>query len=393
MTLRVAVVLCGVADLQGGGGAERYFADLVAAIANSPRTGVDITLCTDAASVRALGLVGRSLSERQLLVWGGGRVAQLRAMRRDLGLARFDVVHLVQALPRYLPWLWCLAPVPRARRPAVALNVNDSRLAVALERGRGAAAIGAVELLAYRGFFLAPALDGLMSWYERFAAAYERRYRAGRKLVGVARHCFVDTARFHPDVVKQPWGVFAGRLVDYKRPLLFVESVARARDIDALALADWRFFVFGEGPLRAALLASIRALGLQDIVSPGEGGALRDTLMKSSLFVSTQDNENFTSLAMLEAMACGNAVIARDVGQTRAFVRPGCNGLLSADDEVETMARTLVEFCRRPAEHVRWREESRRITLEEHCVARVVDEFAAFWAALDARRRAASQRG
>ena len=41
---------------------------------------------------------------------------------------------------------------------------------------------------------------------------------------------------------------------------------------------------------------------------------------ESSLFVSLQSENNYPSQAVLEAMACGNAVIATNVGDTRMFV-------------------------------------------------------------------------
>jgi glycosyltransferase involved in cell wall biosynthesis len=126
---------------------------------------------------------------------------------------------------------------------------------------------------------------------------------------------------------------------------------------------------------------AIEALGVDGIVRLRDPVDLRGTLRQSRLFVSTQETENFTSLAMLEAMACGNAILARDVGQTRKFVRPRANGILVASDDPDAVADGLLTYLNHPDLHAAWQMESRRITVEEHCRQNVLAEFEAFWLA------------
>jgi len=378
VNLRVAIVLCGIPPLRGGGGVERYFADLVAAFAKRGDTGVTAVLCTDPASLEAFRGIDRDIDPEHLLCWPANtRCGQVRAMWRDLRAGRFDVVHLVQALPRYLPWLWITAH--RAQRPAIVLNVNDSRLSHLLAGGTLTPPMARCERLTYRAYFASAALDGLMCWYERFVEASLAWHGKRAVHVHAARYCFVDTERFKPVAKKAPWVVWSGRLVEYKRPVLFLEGIAHARTTQPAAMRGWRVFMFGDGPMRRAVVEAIGRFGLSDIVTIGNPDELGGTLAHSRLFVSTQDHENFTSLAMLEAMACGNAVLARDVGQTRAFVRPGANGLLCAGDDAAAIGDALLGYLRQPERHAAWQHESRRITLEEHCAHAVVDEFAGFW--------------
>lgn len=378
MSLRVAIVLCGVSSLRGGGGAERYFADLVEAFAARADTGITAILCTDVASLQALRSVGRDIDEGHRLIWSGrSRLAQMWAMSSDLRASRFDVVHLVQALPRYLPWLWTSAASPR--RFAIALNINDSRLSHLLAAGWVTPPMATAERLAYRAYLSCNAVDGLMCWYERFVDAYRVRYGGRAVHLHAAQHCFVDTERFKPAADKLPWMVWSGRLVEFKRPMLFLEGIAHARSTHPPALRDWQVFMFGDGPLRREVVDAIGRLGLTDLVTMGGPEYLSDTLARSRLFVSTQDHENFTSLAMLEAMACGNAVLARDVGQTRAFVRPGENGLLYPEDTAASVGDHLLVYLRQRQQHTGWQQESRRITLQEHSKDAVVREFAGFW--------------
>jgi glycosyltransferase involved in cell wall biosynthesis len=233
------------------------------------------------------------------------------------------------------------------------------------------------EQIAYRLYLSTARLDGIMTWYEDLREAL-----AGlghRAVLRSARYCFVDTNVFAPAPVKKQWIVHAGRLVDYKRPMLFIEALARARALSPRSLSDWHCFVFGAGPLDKALYQAINRANLENLVTWGDPRALRATLAQTSLFVSTQDGDNFTSLAMLEAMASGAAILARDVGQTRAFVRPADNGLLVSGDDPDSIAAGLLDFLHARERHAKWQAESRRITLEEHCSDNVIAEFDAFW--------------
>ncbi|MBS4034554.1 MAG: glycosyltransferase family 4 protein [Ignavibacterium sp.] len=47
----------------------------------------------------------------------------------------------------------------------------------------------------------------------------------------------------------------------------------------------------------------------------------------ASVFVSIQTTNNYPSQSVLEAMGCGNAIIATDVGDTRMFINDK-NGIL-----------------------------------------------------------------
>ena len=102
-------------------------------------------------------------------------------------------------------------------------------------------------------------------------------------------------------------------------------------------------------------------------------------LSRSRLFVCTQALENFTSLAMLEAMAAGNAIVAEDVGQTREFVRDGENGLLVAPGTAEAFADAIAEYLRHPEWHAPMAAASRRLTTEVHTIEHFADDLQTFW--------------
>ena len=56
-------------------------------------------------------------------------------------------------------------------------------------------------------------------------------------------------------------------------------------------------------------------------------------LQKSKIFISIQQKENYPSQSLLEAMACENAIIASDVGETRLLVTENEGILVKLDAE------------------------------------------------------------
>jgi glycosyltransferase involved in cell wall biosynthesis len=98
--------------------------------------------------------------------------------------------------------------------------------------------------------------------------------------------------------------------------------------------------------------------------------------------VSTQAIENFTTLAMLEAMASGNAVIAENVGQTGEFVRHGENGLLVSPATVEAFADAMAEYLRHPERHDALAAASRSLATSVHTIEHFADDIIAFWRAV-----------
>jgi glycosyltransferase involved in cell wall biosynthesis len=379
---RVGLVLLGAHDLTGGGGAERYFADLFTAYRDAEACrDFDIHLITDPASSRALAGIGRNTSDAHVRVLPSAP-AFLRVPVQAFALWRlalsgtFDLIHITLALPRHLPWLWALHLA--RRRARLTLNINDSILAHTLLMPDAPTTLS-LENLAYRAYFKTAPLDGLLSWYELFVDRLKPRIGNRVRVMKAARFCFVDTARFAPAPQTEKRVVWAGRLIELKRPELFVEAVAIARAREPAVIDGWEFLLLGKGPLNGRILRRIDDLGLSRFVTVDHRASIADILACSRIFVSVQDYENFTSLVVLEAMACGNAIIARDVGQTRSFVRDGCNGLLIADATPDALADALIRLLNDTEMQSCFAAESRRITLEEHCAANVLREFDDFW--------------
>lgn len=108
-----------------------------------------------------------------------------------------------------------------------------------------------------------------------------------------------------------------------------------------------RLWLVGEGPQRSDLQSQIEARGLnQSIRLPGVFDNVEDMLEAADAFVLPSYVEGM-SLAMLEAMAAGLAVVASDIPGNRTLVEHQTHGLLVPTHDPSRLADAL----RRVLEH------------------------------------------
>ena len=139
----------------------------------------------------------------------------------------------------------------------------------------------------------------------------------------------------------------------------------------------------GDGDLSKEMEALIIAEGLEDLVVRKLSGDLSTIYPTTSCYVSTQDFENFPSLSMMEAMACGNAIIARNVGQTSLMVDDEKNGLVLKEDSPEGLVEMLKKYIKSTDdERIAMQKESVRIVEEVHTSASFISQIEDFWVTL-----------
>jgi glycosyltransferase involved in cell wall biosynthesis len=149
---------------------------------------------------------------------------------------------------------------------------------------------------------------------------------------------------------------FVGRLSEEKQPQILVDAVTQLhrRGISC------RLTMLGRGPLEDSLRMLIRDRGLEEQIAIGFDARPTTALLNSSIFVTLQKGDNYGSQALLEAMGCGCAIIATEVGETRRivsselglFVPPDGSGLVDALAELilnPALTRSLGERARRTA--------------------------------------------
>lgn len=375
-----------VGDLRGSGGAERQFSHLHEYLRDHGT--IDSVFITSAASLERLRQVGR-LSDDTAVVrlplgaWrGGGRIGSiwlaLTALWTTL-TGRYDVVHICLPTPVYVPFAAIASRLPRGLRPLLTMTVIDCTVAPNLTASAIADLYERQVVEAHRMFFRWARLDGVFSWYQAFVhTARTLRLLPERATVLAARYCFADTTRFRPFAVKDRLVVYAGRLSAQKRPLLFVDAVASlCRRYPDLA-EGWRFEMYGTGVLEQDVRRRIDECGLGSRLLLASAPDLSAVFGRSKVFVSTQAVENFTSLAMLEAMAAGNAIVAEAVGQTAEFVHDGRNGFVVMAT-ADAFADALAAYIGEPSRHPAMAAHSRNLATGVHTIDNFSNDITAFW--------------
>ena len=89
-------------------------------------------------------------------------------------------------------------------------------------------------------------------------------------------------------------------------------------------------------------------------------------------------------MSLLEAAACGRAIIASDVPGCREIARTGVNSLLVPADDPEALADAITQLMRDPALRARYAANARQIAVDEFSSKHVATAIVALYARLAA---------
>jgi glycosyltransferase involved in cell wall biosynthesis len=161
-----------------------------------------------------------------------------------------------------------------------------------------------------------------------------------------------------------PFGVDAERFVPGPREsanrrrvvfLVVAYLVARKRVADvirAIAMvashrSDVLLRIVGDGPERTALMALAQSLKLGDTCE-FVGHVPHDRIVveyqRADVLVSMSASESY-GMSLLEAMACGLAVLSADNDGATGIVEHGVTGYLVAKANIQQLAERINEFC------------------------------------------------
>lgn len=219
-----------------------------------------------------------------------------------------------------------------------------------------------------------------------------RGYRAAR--MPVIRNG-VDTERFRPSAdlraaARRAWGLddrtlaigYIARISPVKAHDVLLEAVAmlaRAGD----ALPPWRLVLIGPGVSvdGGPLATRLAALGLGTrVVAPGPTDCPERVLPAFDIAVSSSLGEGFPN-GLAEAMACGVAAVATDVGDTRVLV--GDTGRLVPAASAPALADALAAALRESADERAARGRAARARIERQFQeADAVEAYAALYRSL-----------
>lgn len=161
----------------------------------------------------------------------------------------------------------------------------------------------------------------------------------------------IPNAVAHPLPSAPPWIAPDAVLVPGRRAMLAVGRLDGVKNLGALLAvfarlapryADWDLVILGEGPERAALQASVSALGLDGRVAmPGIAGNVAQWHARCDLYVLTSHSEGFPN-ALAEALCHGLPAVSVDCDTgPRDIVRHGVDGLLVVPDDPAALAQAL----------------------------------------------------
>jgi glycosyltransferase involved in cell wall biosynthesis len=189
--------------------------------------------------------------------------------------------------------------------------------------------------------------------------------------VRIAPGSCVDTKRFRPVAHKRPWIVFCGRLISEKDPLLFLEASKLVRNRLGNGVPGLRFFLLGDGPLRDEVHKMIAGQGLTPWITTGWSNEVESILSEALIFASLQRTDNYPSQALLEAMACGAAVIATDVGLTARLVDPAVGRRV--EPSAPKVAEAMIDLLQNQAQTAAMGRRARERVVREHSMEAYVN--------------------
>jgi glycosyltransferase involved in cell wall biosynthesis len=158
-------------------------------------------------------------------------------------------------------------------------------------------------------------------------------------------HCGLDHDAYRPDPrvgkSQRPTLVFVGRLRRYKG----LDWVMRALPSVLARVPEARLEVLGDGPFKPALLEAAQRLGVASAVTFRGFVPLADKVaaLRTAWAVVQPSPKEGWGLTVIEAGACGTAVVASDGPGLRDSVRDRETGLLVPFGDRQRLADALVQ--------------------------------------------------
>ena len=287
----------------------------------------------------------RDLGVQVFLIPGAfSQVAKLLTSRRLVRKLRPEVIHSYCFYTNVVAW-WATLGSKAIRIGSIRQDFINERRRAGRILGRMSACLPVIQICNS----LAAKNNA-----ERFAWVFRPT-----RILPVRNGLDINLFTFHPLSQRKPLLLAVGRLYPEKRWDRLLECVA----LVAAKELDFSVYLAGDGPLRAELESQARRLGVYGLVQfLGLRRDIPDLLKSSTFLVHTADGEGCPNVVM-EAMACGRAVVATDAGDVPLLVEDGKTGFVVRRGEdaalVDRMIRLITdrELCRRMGEAGRAKAE------------------------------------
>ncbi|WP_425257363.1 TIGR03088 family PEP-CTERM/XrtA system glycosyltransferase [Rubrivivax sp. RP6-9] len=202
----------------------------------------------------------------------------------------------------------------------------------------------------------------------------------------------VDAERFRPAAGPQPaisgcpfgapqhWLLgTVGRMQGVKDQTLLAHAFVQALQQHPALRARLRLLMVGDGPLRAQAQAVLHAAGVADLAwLPGERSDVADVMRGLNCFVLPSLAEGISN-TILEAMACGQPVIATAVGGNVELVDHGRTGLHVPAADAAAMAQAIAAMALEPGRAVAFGAAGRLDVERRFSLASMVGAYQALY--------------
>ena len=295
------------------------------------------------------------------------RPRALLAMRRWLAAhrGRFDVINTHSSTDSWLvalarATLRDLPPVVRTRH--VSTRVNNNRGTRWLYQRACAHIVTAGE-----------ALRAQLARENGFALERMTSVPTG---IDLERYRPLDRAAARREVgmdQRHALGIVA-TLRDWKGHDYLLDAWARL----ARRFPDWQLIVIGEGPQRARLEGRVAAEGLASSVRfVGNQDNVPVWLNSLELFTLPSYGDEGVPQAIMQAMACGLAVVATPVGAIEEAVQRGRTGLIVPPRDAPALAAALAALMEDPARRTAMGRAGREYAEAHFGINRMLDQMEA----------------
>lgn len=131
--------------------------------------------------------------------------------------------------------------------------------------------------------------------------------------------------------------ISVARLFPQKNQEMMIRAFAKIAD----EFPDWELVIYGEGPLRAELEATVSSFKFQGrVLLPGRTEHVIEELQKSKIFCLSSDYEGMSN-SMIEAICVGLPIVTTKVSGTDELVQDGVNGYVVEIGDTDAMASAL----------------------------------------------------
>jgi glycosyltransferase involved in cell wall biosynthesis len=185
----------------------------------------------------------------------------------------------------------------------------------------------------------------------------------------VAPCSFTDSRVPQAAVIRDIDVSLIARMIDCKGHGLLCKAL---HELTKTGYSDLVVYVCGSGPLEPEIRRDFASTTGHRVYIQYERDPFR-VLQKSKVFVSLQDVENYPSQSLLEAMICGCAIIATDVGLTRQLLDENCAILVPP--EPAAVAAALRQVLTNPDVRRTLGENARRTVTTRQTIERFADYF------------------